>query len=344
MPDYLAPGYLDERWTVLLVISGGAGLTGLAGLVFPRLFQNGLAVASRALLVNLLGILYLLACLTWVQSSCHGFTGLLVQLGTVGGGLLGLRTLVPWPTPGRVAPAAAGTLLPSVTLVVLGSGLGVQLIYDLDQRASVVFDTRQLPLVDLEAVPDGLAHTDAGTPIPVFTNRCTHTATAGEETAFLRDQQLLGATIRTGPADRNSNCHGWVFTGGRYHLAGNSVDVILRENCYQRTERPQAGDVIIYRNDEGGIAHTGLVRAVGTHGWLLIESKWAMWGRYLHEAAAAQCYAEQYEFYHTSRPSHLLAGLEGPQAGGSHPPVNAWPGGAGQGRAGPAASLPTIGP
>ncbi len=102
-----------------------------------------------------------------------------------------------------------------------------------------------------------------------------------------------------------SNCHGWVFTGGKYMIRGRYVDSILRDNQYQIVTDPQPGDLIIYRNNAGQPIHTGLVKAVGDEGFVLIESKWGSLDTYLH-LPNDQVYSKGYAYYRSPREGHLL--------------------------------------
>ena len=65
------------------------------------------------------------------------------------------------------------------------------------------------------------------------------------------------------------------------------------ENCdrlgrfvgYEPVSTPQPGDIVVYWGDAGEPAHSGIVRAVGSEGLVVIESKWGRLGRYLHLTA-----------------------------------------------------------
>lgn len=113
---------------------------------------------------------------------------------------------------------------------------------------------------------------------------------------------------RGGPTDQ-SNCHGWVFTGGRFHVFGRQVDAILAENGYERVSEPTAGDVCVYRNSDGQVAHTGVVRASLSDGTVLVESKWGRMGVYLH-GVGDSCYGTEFGYFRTARGTHLLNGLD----------------------------------
>jgi hypothetical protein len=81
--------------------------------------------------------------------------------------------------------------------------------------------------------------------------------------------------------------------------------MILTDNEYAEVNRPQEGDVAIYRRD-GDICHCGIVRIVDKHAPVLIESKWGPLGVYLH-APAAQPFGGECRYYRTSRQTHTLA-------------------------------------
>jgi hypothetical protein len=130
---------------------------------------------------------------------------------------------------------------------------------------------------------------------------------------------LTGKWIRTGEPDDLSNCHGWVFAGGRYLLLGHKVDVILSDNGYEAVAAPAAGDVCVYRGPDGQVTHTGLVRAVLDDGTVLVESKWGRLGVYLH-GVGESCYGTQFTYHRTARGGHLLSGLDGTgTTAASHP-------------------------
>jgi hypothetical protein len=163
------------------------------------------------------------------------------------------------------------------------------------------------------------ALTDRGTPVYLWTEAPQEdpAGLAEEEAQFLamlsQDRQM----IRTARAEPGHNCHGWIFTGGRYWLDGADVQRILNENGYQQVDRPRPGDLSVYRQDTGGeIMHTAIVRAVTEEGLVLVESKWGPLGRYLHPHDKL-VFAGWHAFYRSSRPGHLLRDLPGvrPAAG-----------------------------
>lgn len=146
-------------------------------------------------------------------------------------------------------------------------------------------DRRAVPLPPVRSLPPGTAVTDrgrdvhlgepAGGPWPVE-------SLWAAEARQLREYGLAGRVIQVAPADWSYNCHGWVFTGGHYLLPDGDVEPILRDNGYTPVEQPAVGDVAVYRDERGDVCHTGRVWAVGEGGQVLLESKWAYMGRYLH--------------------------------------------------------------
>lgn len=121
----------------------------------------------------------------------------------------------------------------------------------------------------------------------------------------LRVADLVGRVMLIAPADRSSNCHGWVFTGGPYLIPDWEVELILQDNDYHTTEAPAVGDLVVYRNERGTICHTATVWGLGEDARVLLESKWAWLGRYLHPPDAS-LYGSHWEYYHSSRRGHRL--------------------------------------
>jgi hypothetical protein len=129
------------------------------------------------------------------------------------------------------------------------------------------------------------------------------------EEKWLRQSPIKDKVIHREKANPNSNCHGWVFTGGRFIVGGNEVDLILTDNHYETVSQPNVNDLIIYRDNEGHVSHTAIVRAILNDGSILVEGKWGALGVYLHEVKDS-CYGTNFKFYHTDRGSHLIEGLD----------------------------------
>jgi len=151
-----------------------------------------------------------------------------------------------------------------------------------------------------------VAMTDEGTNIPLY-------RVAVEESVFgtyaskseEKYADFGNALIRRKEADRMANCHGWVFTAGRFLLKGNDVDRILCDNHYYVVSVPKPRDIVIYRNEAGAILHTALVQAVLSDGTVITESKWGVDQRFLH-LPTVQPYSQLFEYYRTARPTHLI--------------------------------------
>jgi len=136
----------------------------------------------------------------------------------------------------------------------------------------------------------------------------------GPEEKTLRDAKFHDQVIRRGGPTDHSNCHGWVFTGGKFLLSPDDVELILKENGYQETQEPRGGDLVVYRR-EGAVVHTAIVRYVTEGQPVLVEGKWGAMGVFLHPADKS-FYGTEFTFYRSARNGHLLVGL-----GGSPGPV-----------------------
>ncbi len=123
--------------------------------------------------------------------------------------------------------------------------------------------------------------------------------------------------IRIAPADRLSNCHGWVFTNGHYNLHSEDIDIILEDNGYRVVSEPIVGDLVVFRDGLDRVTHTGVVRLVLGR-LILIESKWGHLGVYLHPVEE-QPYGNDWSFMRSDRPNHLLR-LSPPDTEGAHMP------------------------
>ncbi len=152
-----------------------------------------------------------------------------------------------------------------------------------------------------------LAKTDRGSSIHMMT---VAEEKSVEQLAAIESQTMQSALyqdyiIRRGPPDDSSNCHGWVFTGGKYAILGHEVDTIVAENDYSPMTAPHPGDLCLYRSDAGAVAHSAIVRSVLDDGTVLVEGKWGRFGVFLHPVAKS-CYGENFSYYHSPRSTHVL--------------------------------------
>ncbi len=153
-------------------------------------------------------------------------------------------------------------------------------------------------------VAQDVVRTDSGRPLQV---KAPVRAASADEIAAA-NSRLARDAIRTDTAGVDYNCHGWVFAGGRYWIGGGQVQAILDDNGYFPVDCPEAGDIVVYRNHQNEILHTGLVRVADEWG-ILIESKWGSRGRYVH-TPENQGYSLEYTYYRSERSGHLLAGVQ----------------------------------
>ena len=188
---------------------------------------------------------------------------------------------------------------------------GEMLRFDLAERADLdeqesrfKTQTEVNPFVMLES---RVGMTDRGNAI--------HLLTAGEaksalelfehEQSTLQSAQIQDYVIRRGPADDTSNCHGWVFAGGKFAILGHEVETILADNDYELVSEPYPGDLCVYRNGSNAVAHTALVRSVFDDGTILVEGKWGRYGVFLHPVERS-VYGDNFGYYRTDRPIHIL--------------------------------------
>jgi len=150
--------------------------------------------------------------------------------------------------------------------------------------------------------------TDRGRKLKLYRFVVTDEA-AEAERHWVAEGRLECHIIRTGEVDPSSNCHGWVFTGGRYAIHPDDVESILEDNGYQPVASPSKGDLIVYRNEAGVVMHTGIVLEVVHENLVLIESKWGPLGRFLHPPEY-QPYGANYSYYHSSREGHQMPIVE----------------------------------
>jgi hypothetical protein len=262
------------------------GLLGLAGL--------GLAVP--ALWVPCLGVLAIGAFLALFRIA------FLARLGTIAQAVLG-----------HAAAVWVGLLLLGATTLVL------QMVELERQMAPSVFAEDSLlppisPLDVLQPVQTQWAATDTGRTLPLFTIPLDSKILPPDgDSSFLSRRHLETALIRTAEADTRYNCHGYVFTGGRFWVRGSHIEQLLKDNGYRSTTNPLPGDIIVYReNATGLVSHTGLVRTViEDTGKVLIESKLGSYGRFIHAADQHPYDNTTATYYHTVRGGHLLHGLDG---------------------------------
>jgi len=170
-------------------------------------------------------------------------------------------------------------------------------------------------------LPSVEALTDGGQSIPLFVYQASYIVARGQqfnaqdpvqfrwaycasEDEFLRNsKQDVGKLRRVVDPFLASNCHGWVFAGGRFAIKDEYVGGILADHGYSPVTEPVVGDLAVYLAD-GVATHTGLVRA-SQRGAIVIESKWGPFGVF-HHPPEAYSFIGDCTFYRTARPHHAL--------------------------------------
>jgi hypothetical protein len=196
-------------------------------------------------------------------------------------------------------PAALGCTL---LIASLGAAVAVQI------AANWPTNTLEVPAVvssSYHTLDGVVAVTDLGRPIPLFAYDDDGSLPEAEQ-GFLGVEQYKHQIIRLGDPSAESNCHGWVYTGGRYAIQGRHVEALLQDNGYIEVGEPVADDIVVYRLENGEVAHTGRVRLQDGEGLILIESKWGPLGVYLHPLMS-QPYGARYTFYHSPRAGHGIS-------------------------------------
>lgn len=169
-----------------------------------------------------------------------------------------------------------------------------------------------LPLVSIKPVPDsqniGTLITDMRRPIKLYIadgdNQPPSQAILDIQAQVERDLHL----VRHGPQFEPCNCHGWIFAEGKYWIKPEDVEIILLDNGYQAVAEPLAGDLVIYRDPTGYIAHSGIVQKVARSNEVTVESRWGNLGRYFH-APDKQVFSKSFTYYRSARQGHTLAGI-----------------------------------
>ncbi|MFO0925984.1 MAG: hypothetical protein U0736_02970 [Gemmataceae bacterium] len=240
-----------------------------------------------------------------LNPATHGEAALTAALVACVAGIVGLLA------PGRRRfGAVRGTV--SAALLFGGLALVGWLLLAIDRR----FNADELDVEQFTAAipnpperwhdPSVAALTDAGREVPLYRGSGDRTALARVEDEYIHSRRLERQLIQTGAEDPSYNCHGWVFTAGRFLLRGRDVETILKDNGYAPITDPRAGDLVVYRDEAGAITHTAVVVTTAS-GLVLLESKWGAGGRFLHTATMHAYDVDGCVYYRSPRRGHLLA-------------------------------------
>jgi len=300
----------DVLWNPNLLAVCAAGIGGCAvGLV-------GLTVRAvpRWLLPTYVGALSALAVAAAVVGQSPGLWLPPLLVAAAGGLLAALRCPAVARAGRWVVRQSADRRLQGAAVLVFGLGFALWRTHAAVQEATVeemVPQAAPTPIpLPLEALPTP-ARTDCGRAVPLFAslNSMVEDAAFSEsELTLIKHWGDSLQILRLEAAGSHSNCHGWIFTGGRHRVKCEDVPAILEDNEYQRVDAPQAQDLVIYFGPRGEVLHSGLVHSAAPSGRILIESKWGSLGVFLHPLTA-QPYGTTYAFYHSHRAGHRLLGL-----------------------------------
>jgi len=290
----------------------------------PLWNDSGLIVAATCFAVG--GTALVVALLAVEYYAAHWSARIGLATGTLlgGGSLLAVLTFESWEL------AIAGGLLAAATLLTLVvrsrsfqlslqmatrplGAIAVLLVLSLSAAAYVQVAAKwpvgqvDLPLAvgsDFHSVDGLTALTDVGTPMPLIAYDDTDSLDEAER-ACLGEERFRHQIIRLAPPSTVCNCHGWIYTGGRFAIQSRFIPDLLADNGYEEVAQPRANDLVIYRGDAGTVEHTGLVRMVGQDGLVLVESKWGPLGVYLHPVASPP-YGTSHQYYRSPRAGHLV--------------------------------------
>ena len=162
---------------------------------------------------------------------------------------------------------------------------------------------------DLEEFLEELAakpyKTDKGKTVTTFDDGWPNhpDKTQDEADEALRRIGLKDKVEQTGPPTDDYDCHGWTFTNGAKWIDDDQVQKILDDNGYTKVAKPKVGDLVVYKDADGNIRHTGIVRKVDpeTGEVTKVESKWGRYGRYKHAPNDVPSSYGTPEYYHTDR-------------------------------------------
>jgi len=149
--------------------------------------------------------------------------------------------------------------------------------------------------------------TDRGTEIKIgfgasgSTNR---TPGGFKEQKMLERENLSDKVKKLSTVTTDYDCHGFTFLAGAEWINNSEVEKILKDNGYSVAQNPSVGDVVIYRDNNGLIQHSGIVAAVSGNTVTRVISKWSVYGLYEHNLKDVPAnYGENIKVYKSNRTS-----------------------------------------
>jgi hypothetical protein len=290
------------QFFVVLTAGVAVGFAGLANLLAPRMGRAGRIAMTAVVSALPLAGLALIQDDTKEIFVAAGFVAAVLLFVA----LMGTKTAIA--AVGNRAVRWAGLSALGIAVVV-GSSIRYdrELEADSDAQISGMDLAEFRPPLEPVSTP---AVTDRGHTIAVIRPtelRPTETTRSLDERQ-LRASDMLMRVIRLAPADDTTNCHGWVFTGGKYWIGGKQVDLIIEENGYHAVTVPKAGDLVVYRASPAEVTHSAVVLAVPEGQAVLVESKWGCLGVFLHPIDTSPS-GTDFTYYHSNRTGHVLAGM-----------------------------------
>lgn len=289
----------DRQFFFVVPLSLGLLAIGLVQILIPRVALSWRVALSGAILA---------ASLAGASGIAESETASGLAMATVPASLA-LAVLVRGRSANRTARgpvlagvgiAAAGAALLALSVVRYETGLADKIDNDTADIELLGFVPEREPEVERQAV------TDRGRALPLWRAKAPMTRTEMDalENRCFGLLAVPPGVDRSGAADDATNCHGWVFTGGRAIVVNTDVEAILADNGYEPTDRPRPGDLAIYRN-HGLVSHTAIVREVEPGTPVVVESKWSWMGVFRH-AVDGSIYGSDFTFYRTARPEHVV--------------------------------------
>jgi hypothetical protein len=331
--------WIDPLLFAIACVAGGGGLLSIGLGVTTASERRGLRLGMHAVLaivaigLTTFGIAALAAhqplALWGSAATWTALYILLIVLPSPAFGRLldGLRSAAHSPRARRGMLLALWVLCPFAGLGLVYAQLELATELSADDLAAAQAETT---VPSPEVNPDSSLITDLGRivrtlRIPGGTSTPTPALLAAQD-RLLDRFELHGKVIYVPNGWQDTNCHGFVFTDGRYFIGGKEVDPILSDNGYEPVYSPRPGDVAIYRDADGEAQHSGIVRGVASDGVVLVESKFGQAGRFIHPHNRHPYPDTACTFYRSARPGHLLHGVYAtPAAPSTLPPTPANP-------------------
>jgi hypothetical protein len=309
----MAAPWIDPTLCLVGTVGVGGSACGLYGLLAPCPARGAWKVVPWAVGALGAGLCVLAILLRQPPTTWGPLAGL---LGVVAA-LTAVRSAAARRVFTALGPVVRSPRIQAAALVLCGPALAILSIPptvagdDFDMPAQD-FDLVALPpLKEIQPCP---VTTDRGRPVSVYVSQDRQTFTPeflGRQSAFLRNRGFMEHIIRVPDGDTDCNCHGWVFTDGRFWLSPEGVELILADNGYRPSETPGVGDLVVYRSRDGKLLHTGILRAGVESGIVLVESKWGVLGRFVHSPDIHPYGDCLWTCHRTARLGHRLNGLPG---------------------------------